>query len=136
VAEAAPYRQPAKETGFRGKEATLSFTTLRGRDDGSPPRLVRLSEDDEGLRLETSPLGWLVDAPPEESLQVERFSGCRGLALAYGDGRPDEWVGEWNAELKGRLPPLVQLDLRAAGDGAPPVRLTLPTRLERDPSIP
>jgi prepilin-type N-terminal cleavage/methylation domain-containing protein len=122
LASASASRQKNPKATFAGDEARLSFTSLnrQGYDPGwpCPIAFVRIAHDrDEGLSVETHPTYFLDDRQQESTWRRRFFRRVRSLKIRYADATGD-WLREWEATKKGKLPARVKLEMELAGEAS------------------
>lgn len=125
LAAASASRQPNSKAIFTGDDRRLKFTTFnrQGRSGaGCPLGYVEIShERANGLIIVTHPTKFLYDRlekDPEDRLE---FPGVSSLEFKYWDDT--DWIREWEATKKGKLPTRVRVLLRlAAAPGGQPLK--------------
>ena len=118
IGSASGSKQRNAKATFDGDESKLSFTTLNRQgydpEHAWPIAFCRVTVDDDGMTVITHPTWWLLDKgdPSEGTKQV--FSSVKSVKFEYLDGK--DWVREWDAGKKGKLPRGVKLELKLGGD--------------------
>jgi prepilin-type N-terminal cleavage/methylation domain-containing protein len=120
IASASASKQRNPKAVFEGEERRLSFTTLNRQgydaDHPWPMAYVRIAHDrDEGLTVISHATWFLYDKDDPTKGATMRFPAVKGLKLEYLDGK--DWVREWDASKKGKLPGRVKLELSMDGPG-------------------
>lgn len=120
LASASATKQKNPKAVFEGEERRLSFTTLnrQGFDPEHPWPLayVRIAHDrDDGLSIVSHATWFLHDKDDATKGSTLRFPSVRSLKLEYLDGK--DWVREWDASKKGKLPGRVKIELKMDGPG-------------------
>lgn len=139
LASASGAKQRNAKATFEGDETRISFTSLnrQGFDPEHPWPLayVRVTGvRDEGLTILSHPTWWLSDKEDVESGTKWTFPTVREVKFEYQDGR--DWLREWDAAKKGKLPRGVRMALKLQGPKSPELSLSIQVPLHAQPDLP
>jgi len=139
LASASATKQPNTKAVFTGDESRLEFTTLNRQSvDVEHPwtlAFVRIAHDrDEGLSILTHPTYFLLDKDDPSKGIRRSFPMVKKLRILYWDD--SDWVREWEATKKGRLPSRVRIELVLQGEGSPPQQWNFETSLPIQADLP
>lgn len=139
LASASPAKQRNAKATFEGDESRISFTTLnrQGFDPEHPWPLayVRITGvRDEGLTIVSHPTWFLSDKEDAETGVKLSFPTVSSVKFEYQDGR--DWVREWDASKKGKLPRSVRLGLKLKGPKTPELSWVIQVPLNAQSELP
>ena len=139
LSSASAAKQRNTKAIFTGEESRLALTTLnrQGYDPDRPSRLayVRLSHDaDEGLKILTHPTYFLTDKEDATKGTTVRFAMVRKLRFRYWDG--SDWIREWEATKKGKLPTRVKVEITLEGEDSGPIPWSFDAMLPIQSDVP
>lgn len=139
LASASGAKQRNAKATFEGDETRISFTTLnrQGYDPEHPWPLayVRVTGvRDEGLTILTHPTWFLSDKEDASSGEKTQFPTVRSVKFEYLDGK--DWVREWDAAKKGKLPRAVRLELKLGGEKTAELAWLFQVSLPVQPDLP
>jgi hypothetical protein len=119
IVAASPATQKNPKANFQGERTRLVFTTHAAGGElpkGYRTAVVEIRHDrEEGLVAGTTPYYHLTDKVDRDQTRKLVFPGVRELSFSYLDGR--EWVSQFDAAKKGKLPGRVRVSLTLGGEG-------------------
>lgn len=139
LASASASKQRNNKATFEGDETRISFTSLnrQGFDPEHPWPLayVRVTAvRDEGLTILSHPTWWLSDKESAETGAKWTFPTVREVKFEYQDGR--DWLREWDAGKKGKLPRGVRMAIKLARPNEPEISMLVQVPLYAQPELP
>ena len=139
LASASAAKQKNTKATFEGDETRISFTTLnrQGFDPEHPWPLayVRVTGvKDEGLTILTHPTWFLSDKEDASTGAKLTFPTVTEVRFEYRDGR--DWVREWDATKKGKLPGGVRASIKLAGPKTAALSMLVQVPLYAQPDLP
>jgi hypothetical protein len=140
LASASSSRQKNIKAIFNGEESRLVFTTLNRQglsaEQPCPVAYVRITQDStDGLTVLYHPTYFLLDKDDPANGQRVKFPTVTALKMEYAE--KNDWVRDWDATKKGKLPTRVKIKLTLQGQGTAPLdwQMVIPVPIQSDVPI-